>query len=97
METCECVEGRIESFEEKTGENSANACYSCYGSVMLLMSFLHKDVLRFINLGLSVIHESQHVVKPKKCRKWESKVLGNTSPVSKNGDIREDKYDTKTH
>lgn len=31
-------------------------------SVVLLISSLHKDVLRFIDLGLSVLHESQYVV-----------------------------------
>lgn len=31
-------------------------------SILLVISFLHKDVLRFIVLGLSVLLESQYVV-----------------------------------
>lgn len=47
-------------------------------SVVLLNSFLCKDVLVFKDLYLSVLHESQYVVQPKKPRVWENKLLGNT-------------------
>lgn len=53
----------LRALKEELGKTvSANAFYSCYDSVILLMSFLHKDVLRFIDLGLSVLHECQHVI-----------------------------------